>query len=418
MSATHTALLEASAPGAAGLCYLDNAATSFPKPPEVVAAVRACLDQSLTVQRSSHSAPFRGDEVLRRCRVKLARLLGARQPEEIIYAYSATDALNIAIHGMVKPGGHVLVSPLEHHSVMRPLHHLRERASVEFEALAANSDGVVDPEALRGRLRPGDAHGNGRTCAVIINWISNVSATVQPVAAIGAVCSELGVPYLVDASQATGAHPVDVAAIGCDALAQPAHKSLLSLPGLGVLYLREGFEIEPWRLGGTGYRSDLLKQPGERPMRYEAGTPNVPSIVGLDAALDWLEREGVADIERRINGMARALAQGLSAIPGVKLVGPWRKCEDAAATAGLGSCLSFTVDAPEGSPVDPLVFSQLLSVGHHISSRAGLHCAPTAHRHFGTYDRGGTVRLSPGAFTTEQDVMRVVGAVGHCALSQ
>lgn len=415
MSATHTALLEASAPGAAGLCYLDNAATSFPKPPEVVAAVRACLDQSLTVQRSSHSAPFRGDEVLRRCRVKLARLIGARQPEEIIYAYSATDALNIAIHGMVKPGGHVLVSPLEHHSVMRPLHHLRERIGIEFEALPADGDGVVDVDALRSLLRPHDAHGNGRTCAVIINWISNVSATAQPVAAIGAVCREAGVPFLVDASQATGAHPVDVQAIGCDAMAQPAHKSLLSLPGLGVLYLREGFEIEPWRIGGTGYRSDLLTQPSERPMRYEAGTPNVPAIVGLDAALDWLEREGVGNIERRINAMARALAQGLSAIPGVKLIGPWRQWEDAAATAGLGSCVSFAVDGPDGSPVDPLVFSQMLSEGHHISSRPGLHCAPTAHRFFGTYDRGGTVRFSPGVFTTEQDTARVVEAVGHSA---
>src|SRR5205823_5024310 len=204
------------------------------------------LDQSRTVQRSTHIAPFRGDEVMRRCRVKLARLLGASAPEEIVFADSATDALNIAIHGLVagywnggqlvrqcgpaarnsKSPPHFLTSPLEHHSVMRPLHELRKTRGVEFETLPADSLGVVDPDAVRRMAR-------AETCAVIVNWVSNVSGTVQPVAAIGAVCRELGIPYLLDASQAAGSHIVDVSSIGCDVMAMPAHKALFSLPGLG-----------------------------------------------------------------------------------------------------------------------------------------------------------------------------------------
>jgi cysteine desulfurase/selenocysteine lyase len=380
------------------LVYLDNAATSFPKPPEVVAAVRACLDQSLTVQRSTHVAPFRGDEVLRRCRVKLARLLGASQPEEIVYAYSATDALNIALHGMVRAGGHVLTSPLEHHSVMRPLHAFRRSRGISFEALPADGMGVVDVDALRRLARP-------ETCLVVINWLSNVSGTAQPIAEIGAVCRELGLPYLVDASQGTGSHPVDVAAIGCDAMALPAHKALLSLPGLGVLYARAGLDLPAFRMGGTGLRSELVEQPEERPLRLESGTPNVPAIVGLDAALDWLEQVGVEAVRDRCAMLTARLWAGVSEVRGVSLIGP-------APAPERGFVVSFTVDG-----ADPMVVAQILAEHYNISSRAGLHCAPTAHRYFGTYDRGGTVRFSPGWFTEEAQIDYAVTAVREVAAS-
>jgi cysteine desulfurase family protein len=381
-----------------GGVYLDNAATSFPKPPEVVAAVRTCLDQSLTVQRSTHVAPFRGDEVLRRGRVKFARLSGARQPEEIVYAYSATDALNIALGGMVKPGGHVLTSPLEHHSVMRPLHAFRGSRNISFDTLPADSNGVVDPAAIRQLVRP-------ETCLVVINWISNVSGTVQPIVEIGAVCRELGLPFLIDASQGTGSHPIDVQAVQCDAMAQPAHKALFSLPGLGLLYVRHDFELAPWRVGGTGYRSELVEQPDERPMRFESGTPNVPAIVGLDAALDWLERTGVENIDHHCAQLIARLWDGLGEVPGVSRIGP-------PPAPGRGHVLSFNV-----GDADPLVVSQVLAEHHGLSSRAGLHCAPTAHRHFGTYDHGGTVRFSVSWFNTEQQIDYAVRAVAEVARS-
>lgn len=377
------------------LTYLDNAATSFPKPPEVVEAVRACLDQSLTVQRSTHIAPFRGDEVLRRCRVKMARFIGANQPEEVIYAYSATDALNIAIHGLVKPGGHVLVSPLEHHSVMRPLHALRRNAGVEFQVLSADAMGVIDLGGLKQKLQTNSV--------VIFNWISNVSGTVQPVSEVGAICRERGVPLIVDASQVTGSHPVDVEAVGCDAMAQPAHKALFSLPGLGILYVRSGVSLSPWRIGGTGYRSDLLEQPKEMPMRLESGTPNVPAIVGLDAALDWFQKTGIGNVQKHCADMTEALWKGLYEITGVQLIGP-------PPSPDRGFVVSFNV-----KQADPLVISQILAENYGVSSRAGLHCAPTAHRYFGTYERGGTVRFSVSYFTTQEHVDTALSAVREIA---
>lgn len=383
------------------LVYLDNAATTHPKPPQVVAAVRACLDQSLTVARSTHIAPFRGDEVLRRCRAKLARFFNAQRPEEMVFTYSATDGLNIALNGFIKPGGHVIVSPLEHHSVMRPLHHMRERLGVKWNELPAGADGVVDPDDIARLVRQD-------TCLIVINWVSNVTGTMQPVAEIGVMARELGVPYLIDAAQATGTHPVDVAALQCDAMAQPAHKALFSLPGLGVLYVRNSAELQPWRIGGTGYKSELVTQPEERPMRFESGTPNVPGIVGLDAAMDWFEQTGVERIEAHCARLIALLHAGLGAIPRVRVIGP-------PPDAQRGFAVSFTLDDAAGSAVDPLLVSQALAERYRISTRAGLHCAPTAHRHFATLARGGTVRFSVSWFNTEQQAQYAVQAVAEVA---
>jgi len=394
------------------LTYLDNAATTYPKPPEVIAAVRACLDQSLTVQRSTvptalrgqggdGGAAFRGDEVLRRCRAKLARFFGARFPEEMIYTYSATDGLNIAINGVIRPGGHVIITPLEHHSVMRPLHHLRERLGVSWSELPADEMGVVDPDDVPRLVRRD-------TCAVIVNWVSNVSGTLQPVAEIGRWTRELELPYIVDGAQYTGTHPIDMQQAGCDACAQPAHKALFSLPGLGVLYVRREFDMQPWRIGGTGYRSDLVMQPDERPMRFEAGTPNVPAIVGLDAALDWFEQVKVENIQLHCAALIERLIAGLAEIPRVAVIGPPPSLE-------RGFVVSFTLDDASGAPVDPLVVSQVLAERFGISTRAGLHCAPTAHHHFGTLKRGGTVRFSVSYFTTPQQVEYALSAVREVA---
>ena len=377
--------------------YLDNAATSFPKPEPVVAAVRECLGQSLTVARSTHLAAFRGDEVLRRCRVKLARFFGAAAPEEMVYTYSATDGLNMALYGMVKPGGHVIVTPLEHHSVMRPLHHMRSDSGVSWTVLPADESGVVDPEDVRTAVKPD-------TCCVVINWISNVTGTMQPVAEIGRITRELGLPYLVDAAQGTGTHPVDVQAIGCDVMAQPAHKALFSLPGMGVLYVRRDAGLKPWRIGGTGYRSDMVTQPDVPPIKYESGTVNVPGIVGLDAAMDWFESVGVEKVREHCAGILERLIGGLEEIDRVKIIGP-------PPGRGRGFVVSFVVDDSAGAAVDPLVVSQVLAEKYGISTRAGLHCAPPAHHHFGTYERGGTVRFSVSYFTTVEEVDYALGAV-------
>jgi cysteine desulfurase family protein len=390
-----------SSPQPRSLVYLDNSATSYPKPPEVIAAVRECLDQSLTVQRSTHLAAFRGDEVLRSCRAKLKRFFNAAKSEEMVYTYSATDGLNIALNGMILPGGHVITTPLEHHSVMRPLHHMRERLGITWSELPAGADGVVDLSALKALRRK-------ETCLLALNWVSNVSGTMQPAVEAGRIARELELPYMVDAAQISGTHPVDVAALQCDAMAQPAHKALMSLPGLGVLYVRSGAELTPWRIGGTGYRSDLVMQPEERPMRFEAGTPNVPGIVGLDAAMDWFERTGIEAVEAHCAAMVAALWEGLQGIPGLCLIGPGPALK-------RGCVVSFTLDDAAGRPLDPLVVSQALSEGFGVSSRAGLHCAPSAHRHFGTYDRGGTVRFSVSYYTAPEQVATAVDAVAAVA---
>ena len=377
--------------------YLDNAATSYPKPQCVVDAVRASLGESLTVARSTHLASFRGDEVLKRCRVKLARFFGAKAPEEMIYTYSATDGLNIVINGLVKPGSHVIVSPLEHHSVMRPLHHMRVDSGVSWDVLPTGPDAIIDPSSIKGVLR-------GNTSCVIINWVSNVTGTVQPVQEIGKVVADLGLPYIVDAAQATGTHPVDVQAIGCTAMAQPAHKALMSLPGMGVLYINRDVDIPSWRVGGTGYRSDLLMQPDDRPVRYESGTVNVPGVVGLDAAMDWFDEVGIANIRDHCAEMVRLLIEGLADTERITVIGPSPDVE-------RGFVVSFIMDDRQGSPVDPMVISQILAEQYNISTRAGLHCSPPAHHKFGTYDRGGTVRFSVSYFTSADDVVYTLGAV-------
>jgi cysteine desulfurase family protein len=383
------------------LAYLDNSATSHPKPPQVIQAVRDALDHSLTVARSTHNAEFRADRVLARCRTKLAKFFGAEQPEEIIYTYSATDGLNIALNGLVRPGGHVIVSPLEHHSVMRPLYHMHDATGVEWSEIPAGADGVVDPEAIRSLVRPA-------TCLIALNWISNVSGTMQPAAEIGRIAAELGLPYLIDAAQVTGTHRVDVAELGCDAMAQPGHKALMTLPGMGVLYVRRGAPLSPWRIGGTGYRSDLVRQPEDLPMRYESGTPNVPAIVGLDAAMDWFDEVGIDSIQQKCFELTDLLHAGLMAIPGVTPIGPPPSLDH-------GHLVSFTVDDSAGSPIDPLVFSEALAERHRITSRAGLHCAPTAHRHFNTFDRGGTVRFSVSYFTTPEEIDYALACVREVA---
>lgn len=379
------------------LVYLDNSATSFPKPEQVVTAVREALGHSLTVARSTHLAPFRGDVVLSRCRAKLARFFHAAAPEEIIYTYSATDALNMVLHGVVRPASHVITSPLEHHSVMRVLHHLRDSQGVSWTELPADAQGVVDVGAIRGAV-------TDKTSCLVINWVSNVSGSAQPVAEIGELARELGLPYIIDAAQWTGTHGVDVQAVGCQALAQPGHKALMSLPGTGVLYLSSELDLEPWRIGGTGYRSDLVTQPEERPMRYESGTANVPGIVGLDAAMDWFEKTGIENITTRCAELTARLIEGLEEIGGVRVIGP-------PPHRGRGFVVSFILDDRHGAPLDPLTISQVLAEQYGISTRAGLHCAPTAHRHFGTLERGGTLRFSVSYFTTEDEVDYALRAV-------
>lgn len=383
------------------LVYLDNSATSFPKPDQVVEAVRQALGHSLTVARSTHLAPFRADVVLKHCRAKLARFFNAVVPEEMIYTYSATDGLNMVLNGVVRPESHVLTSPLEHHSVMRVLHNLRDKYGVSWTELPADAQGVVDVDAVRPAATPA-------TSCIVINWVSNVSGTVQPVSEIGAVARELGLTYIVDAAQWTGTHAVDVREVGCQAMAQPGHKGLLSLPGTGVLYLSRELDLPPWRIGGTGYRSDLVTQPEERPMRYESGTVNVPGIVGLDSALDWFQETGMARITARCAGLTRRLIEGLGQLQGVRVIGP-------PADGERGFVVSFVLDDRRGAPLDPLTISQVLAEQFGISSRAGLHCAPTAHRHFGTLERGGTVRFSVSYFTTEDEVDYALRAVRNVA---
>jgi selenocysteine lyase/cysteine desulfurase len=229
------------------------------------------------------------------------------------------------------------------------------------------------------------------------------------VAEIGAVARELGLPYIVDAAQWTGSHAVDVQAVGCQAMAQPGHKALMSLPGMGVLYLSNELDLPPWRIGGTGYRSDLVTQPEERPMRYESGTVNVPGIVGLDAALDWFAGTGIENISAHGAELVARLIDGLAEVPRVKVIGP-------PASPERGFVVSFTLDDGAGAPVDPLAISQILAEQYGISTRAGLHCAPPAHRHFGTLERGGTVRFSVSYFTTPDQIEYALRAVREISI--
>jgi len=374
--------------------YLDNAATSFPKPESVYHAVmHAMRDVGASAGRAGHRRSLEAGRLLFMARESVATLLSISDSSRVIFTHSATESLNVAVRGTVSPGDHIITTSMEHNSLLRPLYAVRQQG-VELTIVDAGRDGRVDPDDIRRSLRP-------NTRMIAVGHVSNVSGTIQPLEQIAVVAREAGALFLVDAAQSAGCVPLDVIAAGIDLLAAPGHKGLLGPQGTGFLYVAPEVQLKPLIAGGTGSNSTLEEQPEAIPEGFEAGTHNLPGIAGLKAGIDFVLKEGVAAIGEKERVLVNFAAECLSTIPSLTVFGP----TDSSLHVGV---LSFTV---EGIDSSSLAFA--LDRNFDIAVRAGLHCAPLAHRTLGTFPAG-TVRVSPGFFNTRDEIAFFSDAVVKC----
>lgn len=379
------------------MIYLDYAATSGRKPESVYeAADDALRNASGNPGRSGHKLSLEAGRLVLETRMKLAKLFHAETAESIVFCLNCTDALNLALWGTLKPGDHVIASHMEHNSVARPLEHMKDKGSLVSKMPTSIENGV-DPKDVEAAITPA-------TKLVVMSHMSNVTGTINDIEAIGEVCLRHGITFLVDAAQSAGVLPIDVQAMHIDMLAFPGHKGLYGPQGTGGLYISPDIDLDPVRQGGTGTKSEMLHQPEDRPEKYESGTVNVPGIAALGAGVQFLLDTGVEKVAEKEDALIRQLHDGLKEISGVHIIGPEEK---------RGPVLSFTVDG-----FDPQEVSIMLDQVFEIATRSGLHCAPDVHETAGTLETGGTVRVSPGYFTTEEEIEKCVEAVGLIAAGE
>jgi cysteine desulfurase family protein len=379
--------------------YLDNAATTWPKPDCVYDAVdRYQREIGAPNGRSHYREAQESNRIVERARRGVAELIGADEPSHIIFGYNCSDMLNLAIRGVVRPGDHVVTTVCDHNSVLRPLRAMREEAEVEVTYVPCDGRGFVSPDDVRAALRP-------NTRLVAVNHASNVTGAIQPVAEIGRIVRATGALYLVDAAQSLGHVPIDVRAIDVDLLAAPGHKGLLGPLGTGVLYIRPGIEreLKPLRYGGTGTQSDEDRQPEELPQKYEPGNHNLVGLAGLAAAVDYLRDETIEAVHAHHTALAGRLLEGLREVKGVTIHGP-------PTAANRTSVVGITVDG-----YAPQELAAILESTHRIQCRAGLHCAPRMHAALGTTAGGGTLRFSPGYSTSFAEIETVIAALQEVA---
>jgi cysteine desulfurase / selenocysteine lyase len=377
------------------MIYLDNAATTHPKPPSVYQRMDDVMRHwSANPGRSGHAMAIESARIIFQTREIIAKLFNIPDPDRIIFTPNATGALNLAILGLLKPGDHCVTTSMEHNSVIRPLHALAKKGVTVTKAGAA-PDGSIYPQVVAAAVER-------RTRLVVVTHASNVAGTLTPIGDVISLAHDRGVPVLVDAAQTAGSVPIDVAALGVDLLACPGHKGLMGPQGTGFLYIAPHIDLAPILFGGTGSRSDLEDMPDFAPDRYEAGTQNTPGIAGLGAGVEFLLERGVANVRAHELALLRQLMEGLSSIDGLRLYG----ARDPERKTGV---VLFTMDG-----VDPAEIGDRLDQEFGIAVRVGLHCAPQAHRTLGTFPSGG-VRMSPGYFNTAQEIDQTVKAVAQIA---
>jgi selenocysteine lyase/cysteine desulfurase len=368
--------------------YLDNAATSWPKPEPVLAAwTRAARDVGAAAGRAAYRSAVEADAIRQRARAAAARLLGGVEPERVALPGGCTLALNLAIHGLVRPGDHVIATAADHNAVLRPLHALARRGIADLTIVPCDGVGRVDPAAVAAAWRPA-------TRLVACPHASNVTGAVQDVAAIAAVVHGRGGLLLVDAAQTLGQLPIDVVALGADLVAAPAHKWLHGTAGVGLLWARAGIEPEPLVQGGTGSRSESLDMPEAFTDRLEPGTPDVPALAAFVAASEWLQERGVAATGAACRELAAECAARLRVQQGVRVF-----------AAEGAPIVSFMVEG-----YDPAEVAAILEQAAGVEVRSGFHCAAAVHEHLGTATAG-TVRASFGPGNDRDDVDAVLRVV-------
>jgi cysteine desulfurase/selenocysteine lyase len=365
--------------------YLDNAATSWPKPPQVPRAVaRAMIRGGGNPGRSGHSKSIEAGRAVLRCRELLAELFNVRDSSRIVFTKNATEALNVVLVGLLRTGGRVVTTGMEHNSVLRPLRALSP--AVEVVVVAADADGRVDPREISRAI-------GADTRLVAVTHGSNVTGAVNDIGSIGAVCVERGVPLLADAAQTAGCIPIDLERMPVDYLAFSGHKGLLGPQGTGGLYVRDEKNLPPLLRGGTGSLSDREEQPEFLPDRFESGTLNVPGIVGLGEGVRWVLGKGVNRIMEHDRLLRDVLLETLSVDPRVRVIG-------SSPGAPFTGVMSVVI-----RDVSPSTAGEALERRFGILTRVGLHCAPSAHKSIGTFPDG-TVRLSWSTFTSSRQIAK------------
>ncbi len=380
----------------ASMIYCDNAATSWPKPPDVLQAMTAFLQQTgANPGRAGHRLALEAGRVVYQAREAVAELLRAPDPVRVVFGPNVTFALNVALHGLLEPGDHVITSGMEHNAMMRPLRTLEHRG-VEVTVTPCGADGLLDPCDIERRIRK-------NTVLIALNHASNVVGTIQPITEVGRIARQHNLFFLVDTAQTAGAYPIDMQQDCIDLLAFTGHKTLYGPPGTGGFIIGERVSthcLKPLVQGGTGSHSAFEEQPDFLPDRYESGTLNTVGLAGLQAGIQWILTQGLETIREREMDMTEQMLAGLRAIPGVIVYGT----QDAARRTAT---ISFTI-----WDMDIADIGLRLDDDYGIQCRVGLHCAPAAHKTLGTFPTG-TVRLGLGAFTTPEDVEQVVRAVEH-----
>ncbi len=374
------------------MLYMDNAATSFPKAPGVAEAMVACLQATAgNPGRASHRGATAAGDLIFDARDCVAALLEASNPERVTFTKNATEALNLAIMGTLREGDVVVASSLEHNAVMRPLRWLEATRAVRVRLLPLDADGNPETEALETLLA-------SRPRLLILTAASNVTGALPPIADVASRCRNAGIIVGIDASQACGHRLLSMREIDADFICFPGHKGLLGPTGTGVLYTAPGFDPKPLIRGGTGSLSESEMMPEFLPDRYDAGTANTVGLAGLVASVRFIAEQGLAAISAREDQLTARLLEGLSAMPGVTLYGP-------ASGVPRAPVVSMTIESLGVSDI------ALELDRRDIAIRAGLHCAPAAHRSIGSLEHGGTIRFSPGYFTTDAEIDAVICAI-------
>lgn len=376
------------------MIYLDSAATSFYKPEQVEQAVCRAFHTIGNAGRGAHAPTLEASRVLYRTRAKLAKLFHAEHASRIAFTANVTQALNLAIDGLIQAGDHVVTTVCEHNSVLRPLYKKQENG-VFLTIVSADENGTIDPQDIQDAMRE-------NTRAIVIHHASNVTGNVVPIEKIAAIAHRAGALLIVDAAQTAGGIPIDVQEMGMDVLCFTGHKSLLGPQGTGGIYVREGLSVPSLLVGGSGVHSFDKHQPTDMPTALEAGTANGHGIAGLEAAVDFLLETGVETIHARENALMRRFIAGVREIPLVKLYGDM----DAPLRAPIVTLNLGTADAA--------VVSDVLWEDDEICVRVGAHCAPLMHQHLGTVEQG-AVRFSFSYWNTEAEIDRAIQAVRNIA---
>jgi cysteine desulfurase/selenocysteine lyase len=381
------------------LIYLDNAATSWPKPDSVYEYMlnfyRRC---GVNPGRSGFDKAIEAGNIVEDLRKRLTKFFGGDEdaPERLCFTYNATDGLNLIISGLLDKGNHVVTTNVEHNSVIRPINHMIRDHGVEATFVPFNADGFVEPDDIKKAIK-------SNTKLVIVNHGSNVIGTIQPIREIGKVCKEKGVTFAVDTSQTAGVIPINMKAMNIDVLAFTGHKSLLGSTGIGGICVRKHLDIRQVRAGGTGVRSAYPYHLEEYPFRMEYGTPNMVGIASLWAAQDWIESKGMENIYAHEIKLARKLVDGFKQIEGVTTY----CCDN---MDNHISTVTINVEGLEAGDV-----GIMLDVDHNIATRTGLHCAPLVHQQLGIVEIHGGVRFGIGAFNTEAHIDAAINAVAAIA---